>query len=103
MSSNEPTYAHCAVQLNLFSLMNVVGLVGVAGGISWGLIICVLDMFGLIELQRFDNYLVNILFFPLLGAAFGMLFSFVGYPIYAWFCKNNGGQKLSGIFHNPVN
>ncbi len=103
MSSNESTYTHCTVQLNLFSLMKVVGLVGIAGGISWALIISGLDMFGLIELTRFENYLVNIFGFPVLGAAFGMLFSFVGYPIYAWFCKNNRGQKLSGIFHNPIN
>ncbi|PPK50030.1 hypothetical protein BY454_13728 [Marinobacter persicus] len=44
MSDHEPTYSRCAVQLNLYSLIKVTGLIGLAGGLSWALIICVLDM-----------------------------------------------------------
>ncbi|KXS53061.1 MAG: hypothetical protein AWU57_2554 [Marinobacter sp. T13-3] len=103
MSDHEPTYSRCAVQLNLYSLIKVTGLIGLAGGISWALIICLLDMVGLIELVRFESYLTNLIAFPMAAAFFGVLFSIVGYPIYAWVCKNARGQKLSGIFHAPRN
>lgn len=102
MNNSESTYSFCAVQLNLLSLIKVVALVGVGGGVSWALIIIVLDMFGLIELVRLDDYLINLIVFPIFGGFFGVLFSVVGYPIYAWVCKSSRGQKLAGIFHNPV-
>jgi hypothetical protein len=101
MNDEIKTYKYCAVQLNLFSLLKITGLIGLGGGLSWAVFISTLDILGLIQLDRFDNYLVNIIAFPLMAAFFGMLFSFVGYPIYAWVCKNNQGQKLAGIFHNP--
>ena len=99
---NEKTaFKYCAVQLSLFSLLLVTSLSGLCGGLAWAVIITILDISGVIELVRFKNYLVNLMFFPVLGAFFGALFSIVGYPIYAWVCRNLRGQKLSGTFHNP--
>ncbi|RRQ24715.1 hypothetical protein D5687_00735 [Guyparkeria sp. SCN-R1] len=97
------TYQYCAVQLNLFSLIKLTGLVGLVGGVSWAGILFVLGVTGLVQMERFDNYLGNFLFFPVFAAFFGVVFSVVGYPLYRWVCQNLRGQKLAGIFHRPHN
>lgn len=97
------TYTRCDVQLNLFSLLKLTALVGICGGIAWACLLLLLGGSGIMPLTRFDNYFVNFLAFPALGLMFGLTCSLFGYPIYVWFCKQNRGLNLSGIFHNPQN
>lgn len=95
------TYQYCAVQLNAFSLMLVTALSGLCGGISWALLLFAANSLGVVELERFDNPLANIIIFPIFGAFGSALFAVIGFPLYKWVCKNLRGQRLSGIFHNP--
>ncbi len=103
MSENNQnrTYRYCAVQLNIFSLLLVNSLTGFCGGLSFAFIFSISNFIGIVNPEKFDNYIVNFIGFSFLGLLFGVLFSIVGYPLYTWVCKNIKGQKLSGIFHNP--
>jgi len=97
------TYSHCTVQLSLFSLLKLMTLVGICGGIAWAFILLAVGSTGLVTLMRFDNYFINFIGFPAIGMMLGASCSFLGYPIYLWFCKQNRGLALTGIFHNPQN
>ncbi|MEA3411495.1 MAG: hypothetical protein U9R74_08135 [Pseudomonadota bacterium] len=99
--SGHKTFKYCAVQLNLLSLIKVTTVIGFCGGLSWALVVFVLDVANIIEATRFKNYWVNFIVFSIFGAFFGAASSVLGYPLYSWFCKKNHGQKLSGIFHDP--
>jgi len=92
--------AQSAVQLNLLSLILVTGLSGFCGGLVWALITALLDIIGLIELVKFNSYIVNLLTFPLIGLFFSAFFALIGYPLYQYRCKRIKGQKLSGLFLN---
>ena len=78
-------------------------LSGLCGGISWSIILFLLDSVGMVTLERFDSFSTNIFMFPMFGAFGSGLFAIVGYPIYSWVIKNLRGQRLSGIFHTPHN
>lgn len=97
------SYKYCKVKLSMFSLVLLTALSGFCGGISWSLIIFTLDGIGIITLERFDNFLSNILLFPMFAAFGSGLFAIVGYPIYGWVIKNMRGQRLSGVFFAPHN
>jgi len=100
-TDTQPTPQHqSAVQLNLLSLVLLTGLSGFCGGLAWALITSLLDMIGLIELVKFNSYVVNLLTFPLMGLFFSVFFAIVGYPFYRWRCQQIRGQKLSGFFIN---
>ena len=99
--SQAGTYGHCAVQLNLFSLILVTLLSAVCGGLCMAAIMAVVQLLGFIEFQRFDDPVINFIMFPLLAGFFSAVFAVLGYPLYRWICKNIRGQKLGGIFHNP--
>ena len=97
----ETTYSRCAVQLSLFSLMQVGVLTGLCGGLTMAAGLSVLNLLPLIHLGNAGNPLTAFVMFPGLGVFSGLLFPLAGYPLYTWVCKNKRGQKLSGIFHNP--
>ena len=70
-TDTQPNPQHrSAVQLNLLSLVLLTGLSGFCGGLAWALITSFLDMIGLIELVKFNSYVVNLLTFPLMGLFF---------------------------------
>ncbi len=94
------SHQQSAVQLNLVSLVLVTGLSGFCGGLAWAILTAILDMVGIIELVKFNSYVVNLLTFPLIGLFFSAFFACVGYPFYRWRCRQIQGQKLSGFFIN---
>lgn len=100
MDSIPEAHQKSAVQLNLLSLVLLTGLSGFCGGLTWAILTSLLDMIGIIELVKFNSYIVNLLTFPLIGLFFSAFFAFVGYPFYRWRCRQIRGQKLSGLFIN---
>jgi len=102
---NTPTtptvQTHSAVQLNLLSLVLITSLSGFCGGLVWAFITALLDFVGLIELVKFNSYIVNFISFPLIGLFFSAFFAMIGYPLYQYRCKRIKGQKLSGRFIQP--
>lgn len=95
------TYSYCEVQLNLFSLFKLSVFAGVFGGLAWALLLWFLSLSGLMHSIRFDNYLMNFITFPIMAVLISGSCSLLGYPLYAWYCRQNRGMKLRGIFHNP--
>jgi hypothetical protein len=100
MDSTPTAHTQSAVQLNLLSLVLVTGLSGFCGGLVWAVITSFLDLIGVIQLVKFDSFIVNLITFPLIGLFFSAFFAVIGYPIYKWRCKKVRGQKLSGLFIN---
>lgn len=100
MDTTVSAHSQSAVQLNLLSLVLLTSLSGFCGGLAWAVLTSVLDMIGIIELVKFNSYIVNLVTFPLIGLFFSSFFAFVGFPIYRWYCKRIKGQKLSGLFVN---
>jgi hypothetical protein len=101
MESKQLTYSKCSVLLSLLSLIKVTALAGFCGGLSWGVLRCFLDFMQIKEFSIFNNYMVTIIGFPVLGFAIGIASAVFGYPLYKWICINNEGQDLIGVFHNP--
>jgi hypothetical protein len=98
----ETTYSRGAVQLSLFSLVQVGVLPGLCGGLTMAAGLSVLNLLPLIHPGNAGHPpLTAFVMFPGLGVFSGLLFPMTGYPLYTWVCKNKRGQKLSGIFHNP--
>jgi hypothetical protein len=98
LNTTPTTLTRSAVSLNLLSLILVTGLSGFCGGLVWAIITALLDIFGMIELDKFNSYITNFLTFPLMGLFFSAFFALTGYPLYQYFCQKINGQKLSGIF-----
>ncbi len=99
----EPTpsaHKNSAVQLSLMSLVMVTGLSGFCGGLAWAIITALLDMIGLIHLDKFNSFITNIITFPMIGLFFGGFFALVGFPIFKPICRRIRGLKLSGLFIN---
>jgi membrane associated rhomboid family serine protease len=83
------------VQLDLMSLVRVMGVVGFgvgtvvgAASLVWGL------MAGAAPLQAIFAAVLS----PFTNGAIMAVFGLVGYPFYNWFCTRNRGLVLSGRF-----
>jgi hypothetical protein len=102
LSIRNESYKYCKAKLSLFSLITLTALSGFCGGISWSIILCLLDSVGMITLERLDNFLANILMFPMFGAFGSGLFAIIGYPIYSWVIKNiRGATAQWNISRSP--